>query len=129
MTIRSGRMKSATAAPSFRNSGLDTTVSDASAAAPPRARSSAPMAERTASAVPTGTVDLSTTTLKPVMCRPMLRAAASTWRRSAEPSSPAGVPTAMNWISPWRTLAATSVEKFSRPALRLRRTSSSRPCS
>jgi hypothetical protein len=33
----------------------------------------------TRSPVPTGTVDLSTTTLKPVMCRPILRAAASTY--------------------------------------------------
>jgi hypothetical protein len=60
----------------------------------PRAPSSAWMAARTLSAVPTGTVDLSTTTLKPVMCRPMLRAAASTYCRSALPSSSGGVPTA-----------------------------------
>ena len=36
------------------------------------------MASRTRSAVPTGTVDLSTTTLYSRMWRPMLRAAAST---------------------------------------------------
>ena len=50
------------------------------------------------------------------MCRPIARAAASTYCRSAEPSSPGGVPTAMICSSPCATLAATSVEKRSRPA-------------
>ena len=53
-------MKSSTAAPSFRNSGLDTTANGMST---PRAASSSAIAARTRSAVPTGTVDLSTTTL------------------------------------------------------------------
>ena len=39
----------------------------------------------------------------------MLRAAASTCCRSAEPSSSGGVPTAMSCSSPCATLAATSV--------------------
>ncbi len=78
---------------------------------PGRAASSAWMAALTLAAVPTGTVDLSTTTLKPVMWRPMLRAAASTYCRSALPSSSGGVPTAMNWMSPKATAAATSVVK------------------
>jgi hypothetical protein len=59
-TMRSGRMKSSTAAPSFRNSGLDTT---ANSTALPRAASSSAIAAFTLSAVPTGTVLLSTTTL------------------------------------------------------------------
>ena len=52
-------------------------------------------AERTLSAVPTGTVALSTITLGPSMCSATERAAASTYCRSAEPSSPGGVPTAI----------------------------------
>ena len=59
---------------------------------------------RTLSAVPTGTVDLSTTTLRLVHVRGRsLRAAASTYCRSAEPSSSGGVPTAMNWTRPCAT--------------------------
>ncbi len=57
--MRSGRMKSSTAAPSFRNSGFDTTQKPIFS---PRLASSSAMASRTRSAVPTGTVDLSTTT-------------------------------------------------------------------
>ena len=56
---------------------------------------SAATAARTFSAVPTGTVDLVTTTLGSFMLRPISRATASTCCRSAEPSSPGGVPTAM----------------------------------
>ena len=44
-------------------------------------------ASRTLSAVPTGTVDLVITTLYSLMCGPIVRATASTYRRSAEPSS------------------------------------------
>ncbi len=98
--MRSGRMKSSTAAPSFRNSGLETTAKPMST---PRAASSSAIASRTRSAVPTGTVDLSTTIRGSVMCRPMLRAAASTYCRSAEPSSSGGVPTAMNCSAPCAT--------------------------
>ena len=58
--MRSGRMKSSTAAPSFRNSGFDTTEKSSAA---PRSASASAMAVRTLSAVPTGTVLLSTTTL------------------------------------------------------------------
>ena len=60
------------------------------------------MVSRTRSAVPTGTVDLSMITLNSVMRAPMLRAAASTYWVSAEPSSSGGVPTAMNCSVPWR---------------------------
>ncbi len=66
MTTRSGRMKSSTAAPSFRNSGFDTTANRVST---PRAGSSSAIASRTRSAVPTGTVDLSTTILYSVIRR------------------------------------------------------------
>ncbi len=92
ITMRSGRMKSSTAAPSLRNSGLETIAKGSFA---PRAASSFATASRTLSAVPTGTVDLSTTTREPSMCFAMPRAAASTYCRSAEPSSPGGVPTAI----------------------------------
>ena len=72
---RSGFMKSLIAAPSLRNSGLET-VSNSTAA--PRAWSDPAMARSTLSAVPTGTVDLVTTTLYSVMCSPMVCATAST---------------------------------------------------
>ena len=56
MTMRSGRLKSPMAAPSRRNSGLETTAKSASG------RASA-MMRATSSPVPTGTVDLVTITL------------------------------------------------------------------
>ena len=56
---RSGRMKSSTAAPSLRNSGLETTLNGMSR---PRSASTSSTAARTRSAVPTGTVDLLTIT-------------------------------------------------------------------
>ena len=58
--MRSGRMQSATAAPSLRNSGFETTSKPR---ALPRAASTSAILARTRSAVPTGTVDLVTTTL------------------------------------------------------------------
>ena len=76
MTMRSGRMQSLTASPSFRNSGLEATSNAISA---PRAASSAAIAARTLSAVPTGTVDLLTTTAARARCWPMVRATASTY--------------------------------------------------
>ena len=124
MTTRSGRMKSSTAAPSFRNSGFETTAKPMSA---PRRESSSAIASRTRSAVPTGTVDLSMTILCSVMRVPMLRAAASTYCMSADPSSSGGVPTAMNCSVPWATAASTSVVNRSRPAVTLRAIIASRP--
>ena len=59
-TTRSGFMKSAMAAPSFRNSGFDTT---SKSTVTPRAISVAPTVALTLSEVPTGTVDLVMTTL------------------------------------------------------------------
>jgi hypothetical protein len=55
-------------------------------------------------------------TLKSVIVRPMLRAAAVTYCRSAEPSSSGGVPTAMNWMVPCATERSMSVVNSSRPA-------------
>src|SRR5512145_133326 len=117
--MRSGRMKSSTAAPSFRNSGFETTangtlVSDFKSS-------------RILSAVPIGTVDLVATSFHDFMCRAIARAAASTCCRSAEPSSPGGVLTAISCSSPCATLAGTSVENVSRPASRLRFTIGSSP--
>ncbi len=54
-TIRSGRLKSEIAAPSRRNSGFEATETSASGLISRRIRS-------TSSPVPTGTVDLVTTT-------------------------------------------------------------------
>jgi hypothetical protein len=81
----------------------------------------------TRSPVPTGTVDLSTTTIGRVSARPMSRATPSTWERSALPSSPSGVPTAMNATSVFAIAVGRSVEKNRRFFLTLRFTISSRP--
>jgi len=43
------------------------------------------------------------------MCPAIARATSITWVRSAEPSSPSGVPTAMKTTSEWRTASAVSV--------------------
>ena len=70
-TTRSGRLKSSMAAPSRRNSGLETT---AKAASGRRSR----MMRSISSPVPTGTVDLVTTTVKPSMRSAISAAAAWT---------------------------------------------------
>src|SRR5690625_6896466 len=86
MTTRSGFMKSSTAAPSLRNSGLDTT-----------SNSSSVLSEIfwvTLSAVPTGTVLLLTITLYPgylLKRSPRFSATSRTKLRSAWPSAPGGV--------------------------------------
>ncbi len=117
-------MKSSTAAPSFRNSGFDATANGILA---PRFASSPAIASCTRSAVPTGTVDLSTTIFVSCIRCPMLRAAWITYCMSALPSSSGGVPTAMNCSAPCATDASTSVVNFRRPAAALRRTIASRP--
>jgi hypothetical protein len=68
-------MKSPIAAPSFRNSGFETTSNSALA---PRSPSAATSAARTLSAVPTGTVDFVITTLYSSMWVAIVRATAST---------------------------------------------------
>ena len=122
--MRSGRMQSAIAAPSLRNSGLETTSKPRSL---PRPCSTSAIRARTRSAVPTGTVDLSTTTLGSVISSAMLLATAITYCMSAEPSSSGGVPTAMNWMRPCATPVAASVVNISRPAAWFFFTSSSSP--
>ena len=107
------------AAPSLRNSGLEQTWNGNFACTA--------TAARTLSAVPTGTVDLVTTTVSRAMCLPIVLATASTCLRSAEPSSSGGVPTAMNTTSAEATAAAMSVVNCSRPAAWLRSTSVSSP--
>ena len=61
------------------------------------------------------------------MWRPIVRAAATTCLRSADPSSSGGVPTAMNCTCPCATLSAGSVVNRSRPAAAFRSTSSGSP--
>ena len=68
-TTRSGRLKSSIAAPSRRNSGLDTTTTSASG------RTRLKIAS-ISSPVPTGTVDLVTMTVKP-STRPAISSAAA----------------------------------------------------
>ena len=87
ITTRSGFRKSRTAEPSFRNSGLEQTRT--------RCELSASIVARTRAAVPTGTVLLVTTTFWPFITRPIVAATSSTCLTSADPSSSAGVPTAM----------------------------------
>ena len=67
--MRSGRLKSAIAAPSRRNSGLEAMSKAMSGRASRQMRS-------TSSPVPTGTVDLVTTTSGPVAARAIAAAAA-----------------------------------------------------
>ena len=117
-------MKSSIALPSLRNSGLLTMSKGTST---PRRASSSRMTARTLSPVPTGTVDLFTTIVKLVISRPMSRATSSTYCRSAEPSSPGGVPTAMKTISERSTASAMLVVKRRRSSRALRLTISSRP--
>ena len=106
ITTRSGFMKSSIAAPCFRNSGLLTTLKVCLVWPA--------IVSRTLFAVPTGTVLLSTTTVYLSIAWPMDLATASTCCRSAAPSSPCGVPTAMKTISDARTADGRSVVKARR---------------
>ena len=69
--MRSGNLKSRIAAPSRRNSGLEATTTSADGLASRISRS-------TSSPVPTGTVDLVMTTVKPDSAAAISRAAAYT---------------------------------------------------
>ena len=125
-------MKSSTAAPSLRNSGLETTANSGNLRAFEstffsRCLSTRRISAATLSAVPTGTVDLSTTTRKRDKCSPICSATASTWLVSALESPLGGVPTAMNRISAWRTPVFISVVKTRRPAAVFLAISSARP--
>jgi len=88
-------MQSFTAAPSFKNSGLETTLNSSSTL---RAASTEVTLADTLFAVPTGTVDLLIIIFEYVMKVVIVSATFSTYLRSAEPSSSGGVPTAMNCI-------------------------------
>ena len=117
-------MKSWTAAPSFRNSGLLQTWTGRAVCLR--------IASRTLLAVPTGTVLLVMTIFSGPARRHVLarwsRPTASTCCRSALPSSPGGVPTAMKIdLGVAAPRLATSVVKVRRPSSRLRSTSGSRP--
>jgi hypothetical protein len=86
-TMRSGFRKSSIAAPSFKNSGLLTTLIFFFAEA---------TTAETRSFVPTGTVLFKTSSRSCSAACPTLRATSITRLRSAEPSSLGGVPTATN---------------------------------
>ena len=88
-TMRDGFMKSWMAEPSRRNSGQETTLNGIGWVCLARTMSA------TQSPVPTGTVDLLTMIRGLVMASAMDSAAARTYCRSASPSTPSGVPTAM----------------------------------
>ena len=108
MTMRSGRMKSSTAAPSFRNSGFDATANG------DRRRRARASSSAIGLAHAIGGADRHRRLVddRPwtrSSARPMSRAAASTYCMSAEPSSSGGVPTAMNCSMPCATAASTSV--------------------
>lgn len=123
-TTRSGFMKSVMAEPSFKNSGL---LATSNGTFTPRLSSSSWMAALTFLAVPTGTVDLVTRTVYFLMFWPNVRATASTYCKSAEPSSSGGVPTALNTISTLLRTLARSVVKLRRPSRWFLSTISSRP--
>ncbi len=112
-------MKSSTAAPSFRNSGLLTTSQGCAVRA----------ARRWASwwLVPTGTVLLMTMVFDPVRAAAMASPTAQTLARSAPPSAPCGVPTAMKTIWAAARPPARSVVKRNRPSRTFRWTNSNRP--
>ena len=121
-TIRSGPRKSLTAEPSRRNSGFDTT--------PMSVRSSISAVR---SAVPTGTVDLFTTTVPGASDDPISSITDSTARRSATPPAPIGVGTHRNTTSGERpsskdsNAAALPTTKLNRPAEVCSATSSESP--
>ncbi len=90
ITLRCGLIKSAMAEPSRRNSGQDTTAKSIGLGCAPFTISA------TQSPVPIGTVDLLIMISGAVMFWAMDFAADSTYFRSAFPSTPDGVPTAIN---------------------------------
>ena len=96
-------MKSAIALPSRRNSGFETTAMSCRSRRTPRTIAS------TRSPVSTGTVDLLTTTVGPSRYSAIVVAADRTLPRSARPSGPDGVPTAMKTTDFPATAAAGSV--------------------
>ena len=112
-TTRSGRIKSSTAAPSFKNSGLEATSKGIFT---PLLSSSSIMTAFTFWAVPTGTVLFVTKTVYFCIFWPNVRATAKTYFKSALPSSSGGVPTALKTTSTSSKHSVNSVVKFKRPA-------------
>ena len=110
MTMRSGSIKSPTANPSRKNSGLLTT-SKSTFAVQYRL-----MVSATFSPVLTGTVLLSTTILYSVMAAAMSRATFSMKLKSTEPSGCGGVGTAMKITPDFRTPSAVLFVNSRRPA-------------
>ena len=117
-TTRSGWRLSWTADPSRRNSGLETTV-----------MSARPVTRSTRVAVPTGTVDLLTTTAPGTRSGAISSAACSTARRSADPSSACGVGTHRKTKAAPRTASAAEATNRSDPASTPWRTSVASPFS
>ncbi len=113
-TMRSGWRLSATAVPSRRNSGLDTTWT-----------SWRPSTRSTTRVDPTGTVDLLTMTVPAARWGAISVATDSTKVRSAEPSSPWGVGTHRKTNSAPVTAAVAPTTKRSLPASSPSPTSSS----
>src|SRR6478609_3486396 len=106
ITMRSGLKKSFTASPSFKNSGLLTTLMLCLAKRSTTAR--------TFSLVPTGTVLFSTSTTSCSAALATCSATPSTYERSADPSSCGGVPTATNTTSRLRMPSVRLEVKSSR---------------
>ncbi len=117
-TTRSGLSESATAVPSRRNSGLETTTTSAR----PTTRSTSPT-------VPTGTVDLFTMIAPSARCGAISAAAAVTLDRSAEPSSAWGVSTQRKTNSAPSTASAARWTARRRPVDSPSFSISSSPCS
>ena len=113
MTTLSGLKQSFTALPSLRNSGFETTSNSKST---PLSSNFFCIVSFTSFPVPTGTVDLSTTTLYPFICSPIEFATSKTYLKSALPSSAGGVPTAMNNTSDVSTASFISDVNCNLPA-------------
>ena len=113
ITILSGRWQSVIAVPSFKNSGFEIT----SKVSPLFLKSNCVCIDcLTFCAVPTGTVDLSIRYIWRHICLPMLSATSNTSWRSALPSSPIGVPTAIKQIFASASASLISAVNFSLPA-------------
>ena len=112
MTTRSGFMKSSIAAPCFRNSGLLTTLKGMSRFAPDHLAHLLRRANRHRALVDDDLVAIHRTADVTGDFEHVLR--------SAEPSSPCGVPTAMNTTAESRTAFASVVVNTSRPSARFR---------
>ena len=119
ITTLSGFIKSSTATPSLKNSGLETTSKSTFAFAA--------TLSLTFSAVPTGTVLLSIITVYFSNSGPKSSATFKTYLRSADPSSPGGVGNAKNITSASLTPSANDVVNSNLPCLIFLSNRTSRP--